>query len=272
MPITGTTVIYARWTPVTLAAAIANMAETASSASSTYTLPSGNEAYTSAVTLTTANSPASVTIDGNGRTVIGNANRITVGAGVTLTLKNITFTSLPFTVAAGGTLVLDNGAVVQGNTGTGITVNDGTLELKAGALVTDNHDSGIVLDGTSATFNMSGGTISGNSSADSGGGVYALVGTTFNMTGGEISDNNADYGGGVFVNKAIFNMTGGEITGNIAGDVGGGVCLFGLSTVDENGILGGPQEEGNDPRPAKGWIHDNTPHNIRWPTYSDGEW
>jgi hypothetical protein len=73
--------------------------------------------------------------------VTGNANRFTVGAGVTLTLKNITFKTIPFTVAAGGKLVLDNGAVVTENAGMGITVTGeateakGTLEMRAGSFL-----------------------------------------------------------------------------------------------------------------------------------------
>jgi uncharacterized repeat protein (TIGR02543 family) len=128
-PVTADIALYARWKPITFAAVIADMAAdaAANSTSANYTLPSGSETYTTALNLTTANSPASVTIDGGGRVVTGSANSITVEAGITLTLKNISFTTLPLTVAASGTLVLDNGAVVQGNAGTGITVNGGTL-------------------------------------------------------------------------------------------------------------------------------------------------
>jgi hypothetical protein len=94
-----------------------------------YTLPCGNEPYTDAVTLTTANSPASVTINGGGRVITGNGNGIIVGAGVTLTIKNITFTKIQFTMDGGGKLMLDTGAVVRENSGTGVTLNNGFLEM-----------------------------------------------------------------------------------------------------------------------------------------------
>jgi hypothetical protein len=54
--------------PLTLAAAIADMAaDAAANTEKTYTLSSGDGAYNAELTLTTANSPASVTIDGGGR-------------------------------------------------------------------------------------------------------------------------------------------------------------------------------------------------------------
>jgi uncharacterized repeat protein (TIGR02543 family) len=114
--VTADITLYAKWKPITFAAVIADMAETANSTSASYTLPSGNETYTSTITpLTTANSPASVTIDGGGRVVTGSGNNFNIGSGVTIMLKNITFKTIPLSVAAGGTLVLDNGAVIRGN-------------------------------------------------------------------------------------------------------------------------------------------------------------
>jgi uncharacterized membrane protein len=239
-------------------------------ASVSYTLPSGAETYTASLSLTTANSPANVVIDGGGRAITGSANSITVGAGITLTLKDIKFTTLPLTVTTGGKLILGsegdaaNSAVVQGNTGTGVTVNGGTLELKDGALVTDNHDSGIVLD--DSQFTMTGGEISDNEVKDEGGygggvlmkgansvftmgggvirankvpfasypygyggGVAIVDGGKFMMTDGAISDNKAARGGGVYMGGegATFTMTGGSISDNETNSDGGGVYMAG---------------------------------------------
>jgi uncharacterized repeat protein (TIGR02543 family) len=235
-PVTVNITLYAKWNPITLAAVIAEMAaDAAANTPKTYTLPIGVDTYNAALTLTTANSPAQVTIDGSGRAVTGNANRFTIGSGVTITLKNITFTKIPFTAAAGGKLVLDNGAVVTGNAGTGVTVTGtsatakGTLEMKTGSSVTGNGDSGVKLEGT-GVFTMSGGTISGNE-ADNGGGVEMKgTGGTFTMTGGTISGNEAiEYGGGVSMmgTNGVFTMSGGTISGNEAYDIGGGVYMIG---------------------------------------------
>ncbi|MDR1256425.1 MAG: hypothetical protein LBJ86_01605, partial [Spirochaetaceae bacterium] len=76
------------------------------------------------------NSPAEVEIDGRGRTVqlaadSNNGSVITVGSGVTLTLRNITFkgkagNNAPLVrVKDGGKLILEDGAKITGNTRTG---------------------------------------------------------------------------------------------------------------------------------------------------------
>jgi hypothetical protein len=164
------------------------MAADAGAADKTYTLANGNETYTSAVTLTTANSPSSVVIDGGGRVVTGSANTFTVVAGVTITLKNFTFKTLPFNVEAGASgVTVDTGAEVYGSLeagASGITVNTGavvrenavaeitvsgtsatvkgTLEMKAGALVTENHTSAVTVQ-ANGVFTMSVGGVVVNS-------------------------------------------------------------------------------------------------------------
>jgi hypothetical protein len=57
------------------------------------------------------------------------------------------------------------------------------------------------------TFNMSGGTISGNTAYYGGGVYFAGGGGTFAMNGGTISSNTAYYGGGVYVNGGTFTKT-----------------------------------------------------------------
>jgi predicted outer membrane repeat protein len=261
--------VVTRSVPQTLADLVTRMAEDKSLASASYILPSGNETYTTAVTLTAANSPATVVIDGGGRVITGGTNSITVGAGITFTLKNIKFTTLPLTVAAGGKLILGNegdaagSAVVQSNAGAGITVNGGTLELKAGALVKDNHASGIVLENGSH-FTMTGGEISGNEVNDGGsfygyGGGVLMKGanSVFTMDGGVIKENKAVassltitfyLGGGVaIIDGGTFTMIGGSISENKAGHSGGGVYMEGDGgtfimtggSISENGMDSG---------------------------------
>ena len=105
------------------------------------------------------------------------------------------------------------------------------------------HTKGVIGRGVYVvgTFNMYGGSISGNS-AQWGGGVCldnGGKGTVFNMYGGEITGNTATSsgGGGVNVNtKSTFNMYGGSITDNLntaSGDYGGGVYVSqdGIFTV-----------------------------------------
>jgi hypothetical protein len=208
-------------------------------------IPPHPDEYMLDLNLTSANCPANVTIDGIGYLyfwlVEGKNNQITVGSGITLTLKNIKFTTLPFIVAEGGKLILGakdgtaGDVIIAENTGTGITVNGGgTLELNTGALVTGNQASGIVLNDNSV-LTMTDGQVLGNLAASGGGGV-TLVGTgsVFNMDGGKILGNIAGYGGGVNVQAGSFTMGGGLISNNMAsGEVkaGGGVALYGDNTV-----------------------------------------
>ena len=93
----------------------------------------------------------------------------------------------------------------------------------------------------SGTFNMYGGSITGNNQsgkAVAGGGVYVGEGGIFNMYGGKITDNISSSGGGVGV-SGTFNMYGGTISGNTADGTethgGGGVSVGSSSTFTMNG-------------------------------------
>ena len=98
--------------------------------------------------------------------------------------------------------------------------------------------AGVEVPGTQ-TFNMYGGTITGNKNTF-GGGVLLGNGSTFNMSGGSITGNKADanststsdgLGGGVCAKgvsggaKITFNMYGGTIEDNTATNRGGGVYV-----------------------------------------------
>lgn len=91
-------------------------------------------------------------------------------------------------------------------------------------------DIGYGSSSTTATFNLWGGSITGNACNNSGGGVVAYSGT-FNMYGGKITHNTAGLkkengngaGGGVYVDmRGTFNLYRGEISDNTAVFQGGG--------------------------------------------------
>lgn len=97
---------------------------------------------------------------------------------------------------------------------------------------------------SSGTFNMYGGSITGNKAQDAqgrGGGVYVYSGSgTFNMYGGSITGNRATGdGGGVYVDGGGFTMSGGTIGGTKTGETntatygGGGVYVVGSSSTFE---------------------------------------
>jgi parallel beta-helix repeat protein len=220
-------------------------------------LSAADRDITGGLSLTTANSPANVTLDGGGRVIqlSSNGSVITVDSGVTLTLRNITFrgktgNNAPLIkVTAGGKLILEDGAVITENdntvnTGGGVLVDGGTLVMTGGT-ISDNTLSSLGSNGggvrltNKGTFIMSGGTISGNTAAENGGGVFLYDSSRFTMSGGTISGNTAAGsmgGGGVFLDHSTFTMSGGTISGNIVSSGsnstmgGGGVFLANSGT------------------------------------------
>jgi hypothetical protein len=174
----------------------------------------------------------------------GQGSLITVGSGVTLTLRNIAFNGVADNNASlinvdGGHLILEDGAVITGNTssegGAGVQGNAGGITMNSGAIISDNETTatvggGIYIDDSSPfNFTMNGGTITNNKvRADNGwGGGIGINGdnNTFTMKGGTISGNEASIGGGVMLYAGgVFTMNGGKIKGNTGG-FGGGVCV-----------------------------------------------
>jgi hypothetical protein len=210
-----------------------------------------------------------ISIRGNGHTVNPASSEylFTIGASfgagpITLVLENITLqgrannTASLVQVSRSGTLVLETGAVISGNSvtttasasGGGVSINSGSFIMNGGEIsgnsVTGSgqyvsaHGGGVY---AGDPFTMNGGKISGNSATSngisaSGGGVH-LFGGSFTMNGGEISGNTAYNGGGVYT-RDPFTMNGGEISGNTA-DNGGGVRLFVAPLTMNGGKISG---------------------------------
>ena len=129
----------------------------------------------------------------------------------------------------------------NGNTGRGVLVG-GTFNMYGGSITGNSYsaDTGSSDGGgvsvSYGTFNMYGGSITGNSANNSGGGV-GMSGGTFTMSGGEITRNTAENGGGVYVDSnGSFTVSGdAKITTNTAGSYGGGVFVDGGGTFTMNG-------------------------------------
>ena len=122
----------------------------------------------------------------------------------------------------GGTISNNTARVSSGNAGAGgVYVRSGTFNMEGGAISgnTSTCAGGVfVLQGI---FTMVDGTISNNTatSSFSGAGGVHVGGSrdsgTFIMRGGTISGNSAiDNGGGVYVRRGTFTKTGGTINGN----------------------------------------------------------
>ena len=124
-------------------------------------------------------------------------------------------------------------------TGRGVYVSSGTFNMYGGSITgnkaqdAQGRGGGVYVYSGSGTFNMYGGSITGNRATGDGGGVCVDCGK-FTMSASadgqnipSITGNNAtENGGGVYVvgSSSTFEMTGGSITGNNAA-YGGGVCV-----------------------------------------------
>ena len=168
-----------------------------------------------------------------------------------------------FEVVSGGKLTLtdctnnNKGKVTHfsDGTGTGVEVNGGTFNLYGGTITgntTDTYGGGVCVSG--GTFNLyDGGTISGNNATKGGGGVY-VSGGTFNLyDGGTISGNTVTSddttgGGGVYVSGGKFEMSGGTISGNTADLTDGGVGVYNNATFNmSGGTISGNKATNNKP-------------------------
>ena len=192
---------------------------------------------------------------------------IVIKGNVTICLNGKTIQSegkdMPvFQIENGGTLTLtdckgDFGKVTHSGANaapnksinTGVNVyKGGTFNLYGGSISGNNSTryGGVYVGGT---FKMYGGSITGNTANAGGGGVYVDSRGTFNMNGGTISGNevNIDDGGGVKVYTfGEFTMTSGSITGNKAAGDGGGVCVSGGTFNMEGGSITGNEAIGGN--------------------------
>ena len=150
-------------------------------------------------------------------------------------------------------------------TGRGVYVSSGTFNMYGGS-ITGNRATGdgggVYKSGSNSSFNMYGGSITGNTANSYGGGVY-VDGGEFTMSGGTIGGtktgetNTATYGGGGVYAKANFEMTGGSITGNET-NRGGGVYVTGKGSFTMSASADGqniPSITGNNATDNGGGVY-----------------
>jgi TolB-like protein len=179
-----------------------------------------------------------------------------------------------FTVRSNVTFIIDNNITLQGhsqNTGPMIHVYGGIVKMNNGSSITGNIRSGGDGGGVyvnSGTFEMNGGTISGNN-ASRGGGVFVCDYTTFTMINGVITSNTATRGGGVYLDSSspggTLNMRGGTITANTARERGGGVYAGNGQFNKTGGIITGytsDQSNGNIVKDTDGYILARSGHAV----------
>jgi predicted outer membrane repeat protein len=165
-------------------------------------------------------------IKNNTATVMGAG--IYVAGHVSITGGTIGGESTPNTMVSGTTCY---GAGVCVITNGILMLDGGTISYNSGATygggvyVSNNSDAAAPLYGT---FTMKSGSILHNSSTSEGGGIYTYG--PFSFAGGDISYNSSDYGGGIFIAgndplkpKGTMTMSDGTISNNTATSLGGGI-------------------------------------------------
>jgi len=218
-----------------------------------------------------------VLIEGSGTiSVSGNGSLLRIGAGQTVTVRNITLQGRDGNDSSvvrieGGIFRMAGNASVTGNVNSSIfgggggvyvtsdyiietrTLYTGTFIMQDNASVTGNtsgnNGGGVYVNGSSSmegtTFIMQDrATVSGNTGKDKGGGVYFNGGTFTIKDNAAVKDNTIDGGsygdadgGGVYIDNGTFIIDGGTISGNTAGGgISGGAFGAGVYTTS-NGTL-----------------------------------
>ena len=238
--------------------------------------------YGGSITGNTANSyGGGVYVDGGGFTMsggtiggtkTGETNTATYGGGGVYAKANFEMTGGSITGnetnRGGGVYVTGKGSFTMSASADGQNIPSIT-----GNNATENG-GGVYVIGSSSTFEMTGGSITGNNAAY-GGGVCVSKNGSFEMSGSScITNNKADsYGGGVNINyaSATFTMKGGSITGNNAyksdyiSTFGGGVCVgSGIFTVSGEVTVTDNTKGGT--KGADGKFTGDTKNNVYLPT------
>ena len=195
----------------------------------------------------------------------------------TLTIKDSSATNPDGT---GGTGAITGGYNSGYSEGGGIVIKDysgGSLILESGNIKgNSSHNSGGgVYIGIRCFFTMKGGKIDSNKvTMSSGGGVGVNQFGTFTMSGGTIDNNTASKdGGGVYiVSSGIFTMSGGTIDNNTASKDGGGVYIdSGIFTMSGGTISGNTAtqdgggvyvKKGSTFKKQGGTVSNNTPNDV----------
>ncbi len=191
------------------------------------------------------NSGSAPTVTLNGATVSGNEAKN--GGGVYLT-SNTQLTLTGNGIISGNTATSDGGGIVA--------AYGSTLILTNGQIIGNTGGNGGGLWLASNVTLGSNVSITGNTAAGNGGGVYVYGGgntpyaaaTSFILSNGTINDNEAAYGGGIFLsgNTAFTVNSNGAIRGNTATADGGGIAALQNVTLNlTSGTVDGNLATGN---------------------------
>ncbi len=151
-------------------------------------------------------------------------------------------------VAKDSTFYLQSGSisnnVAQGE-GAGVYINSGKLVMTGGTIsgnVTNESGAGVVVRGEGGSFQLKGGSVSGNQAMNPekghGGGVLIQSGGKMEMSGGKVTKNRvAGNGAGIYNSKTPLVITGGSICENSTVGEGAGMYLNGGTTTLDGGSV-----------------------------------
>ena len=189
------------------------------------------------VTASTVNL-AGGTISGNQST--STANNDYTGGGA-IYLRGGGKLTISGTQITGNSAKKDGGAIFTGCRNFTISgsanISNNTAGRRGGAVCLYS-DSGL-----DAKLDMTGGTISGNSATNDGGGVYVGKKCTLTLSGTAFTGNKAKWGGAIYLtDNSSMTMTSGTLTQNTASEQGGGVfsysdsssCALSGGTIESN--------------------------------------
>jgi fibronectin-binding autotransporter adhesin len=154
--------------------------------------------------------------------------------------------------AAGGQVTVDASTIGANTAGAGGGVyNAGTLDVENGSVVggdgagneAETSAGGGIYNAAGGTATVDASTVSANTAAEEGGGIYneaTLTVRNGSTVGGEAVGNRADQGGGI-ANAAggTATVTGSVVGGNWATERGGGIYNEGTLTVQNGSTVGG---------------------------------
>lgn len=142
--------------------------------------------------------------------------------------NNIEETASAITVGKYGVLTIEDGVQIQNFRTTPVT----TATVR-----------GAVINVTSGSVDVNGGTFFQNVSKSTGGVIYSGAGTV-TVSDGAFKNNEASQGAAIYNNDGTLTITGGTFTGNIASGSGGACTTYGLygkTTVANNASFIGNQ-------------------------------
>ena len=200
------------------------------------------------------------TTDGNGGGFYVNSGNVEITGGTIK--KNVATTGNGGGFYSNGGMVKMSNATISDNIASnyggafysksGATISASTIQQNqaynfGGAFYIDSGETTVdgnsVISGNSAKvgggayvlgkLNLDASTITGNTAATNGGGIFANGGLTTLTNGMIVDNNNANYGGGFYVgNGGSVEMEGGSISGNTALYDGGAIYNLGNFTLD----------------------------------------